>query len=186
MENENKFFYQKVKGMDFMVKRAMLEYHETINGFESIVVFDRGGYRCGYIGIDADIPEFEEIKNDIGLIETHGNLYCFYNEDFSEAIGSDKNLYWIGYDCNHDYDRKDFDTVEKYFGRNIREAQEGINGYFYGYESGTHVSLEECKAINLKMLKQLDGMFFYEFDKTYKEIIGKEKDCKNQKVSREQ
>lgn len=91
--------------------------------FLSAVVLYNTGVRCGYIGINRRYsPSLKksgilpkDYSTDINL-DCHGGIT--YHEKYPPFIRK-KNIQqfneyrWIGYDCAHIEDRRDFDKVEK-------------------------------------------------------------------------
>lgn len=155
--SERTVFYENIHGRIY--PRAILEDVQQ-GEYPSIVVLDKAGYRCGYVGVCSNSKGFESVKERLNDIESHGNTYCYFNENFDKVVSDpcEKKYYWVGYDCNHFYDGKDFDSVEKYFGKKMRDLQEGFEHDYYSYEASPALSLDDCRKINQAIIKQVSKL----------------------------
>ena len=100
-------------------------WRETVSeqSFLSAVILYNSGVRCGYIGINRRyIPSLKKLSIFPKNYSTDVDLNCHggitYHEKYSTFIRKENiqqfNEYrWIGYDCGHIQDRRDFDKVEK-------------------------------------------------------------------------
>lgn len=80
-------------------------------GYKCVVLFLHTGYRCGYVGVSKQSKIYEKNYNDID-IDCYGGLT--YSEGYLNGI-SEQDLWWIGFDCAHYGDGRDFETAKKYF-----------------------------------------------------------------------
>jgi len=106
-----------------MEKFAIVEEHFEYNGRDCIVVFNRIGFRCGYVSVNEKDKGFEIIeKNFLGKkytelnysafnIDCHGGL-TFGNEIYTGYEPKEK--YYVGFDCGHCWDGVDKKQAEKY------------------------------------------------------------------------
>lgn len=132
-------------------------YTESIfyyKDYECIVVMTPMGHRCGYVALPEDHP-YAELRYDDFYIECHGGITwasgCFPD-------GSRPDHDWIGFDCGHAFDAKDYDTALEYFKddfdtverlnyiRNI-EQECGIGVHFPTIIRTQEFCEEECRKI---------------------------------------
>ena len=103
------------------MKSYIIEKEWISNGLKCIVVFQRGGYRCGYVEIPQTHPLFGKYYNNYINDSTNVEIKDFFNvhggitfsEEFSEQ--SANHNWFFGFDCAHWNDKFDFDLAEKYF-----------------------------------------------------------------------
>lgn len=81
--SERTVFYENIHGRIY--PRAILEDVQQ-GEYPSIVVLDKAGYRCGYVGVDSNSKEFESVKERLNDIESHGNAFCYFNENFDKVV----------------------------------------------------------------------------------------------------
>lgn len=114
----------------------------TYKGFDCVILFIPLGHRCGYVGI----PKGHRLyKKDCEHIKCHGGIT--YQDDWLHER-DDEDVWWIGFDCGHCYDRRDIETARKYF------SDEILNLEFLEHMSNNEHELrtldyciEECKNI---------------------------------------
>ena len=89
-----------------MSKLGIVEKQFEYKGHDCICVFNRFGYRCGYVSVDdyKDCYEYD--------IECHGGL-SFGVSRLPECYNPKKD-YYIGFDCGHIFDGNDYDTALEY------------------------------------------------------------------------
>lgn len=93
--------------------QPIVEKRWEYKGFTCVVIFQTLAHRCGYVAIPKDhsLYKVDCMNMDISC---HGGLT--YSD--SELYGQDdKNVWWIGFDCNHYGDRRDYETAREYFGK---------------------------------------------------------------------
>lgn len=134
------------------MKRWEVEKRFEYKGYSCVVVFQIMGYRCGYVGVPRGNKLFRrsfdsELLCDIGC---HGGLT--YSEEY--LVGQDdENIWWIGFDCGHAFDGKDYDACYKYFKdeEQVRYLNwmKNIDGEMYNDYQVRDIDyvIEECKQI---------------------------------------
>lgn len=103
------------------MKSYIIEKEWISNGLKCIVVFQKGGYRCGYVEVPQTHPLFGKYYNNYINDSTNVEIKDFFNvhggitfsEEFSEQ--SANHNWFFGFDCAHWNDKFDFDLAEKYF-----------------------------------------------------------------------
>lgn len=75
----------------------------------------RHGNLCGYVGVPEGHPWYKTAYQDLGPVDVHcGVTYSDFCEEGPEEIaichipeaGKPDNVWWLGFDCGHAYDRK--------------------------------------------------------------------------------
>ena len=82
-------------------------------GYKCVCVFNKMGYRCGYVAVDKTHPWYKKDYSDDGPNEVlchFGLTYSDRGDHFYENDG----LWWFGFDCGHCCDVVDFDTAKEY------------------------------------------------------------------------
>ena len=74
-------------------------------GYEWEVVFNRIGYRCGYVRVPAGHPWHGKDYNDLDP-DVHGGL-TFAKADTDCGKGGEDSAWWLGFDCAHYMDAPD-------------------------------------------------------------------------------
>jgi hypothetical protein len=98
--------------------RIGVEDGGNYKGYDYLVTFNRIGFRCGYVAIDATHPLYEKdlMGSDGYDLSVHGGVTFFdknhFVEELFDHVCDDK---WIGFDCGHCYDSYDKDFAEKHF-----------------------------------------------------------------------
>lgn len=89
-----------------MSKFGIVEKHFEYKGHDCICVFTSSGFRTGYVSVnnDKDFSEYD-IDCHCGLSFGPGCLCDEYNP---------KDTLYIGFDCGHVCDGRDYDTALKY------------------------------------------------------------------------
>lgn len=88
-----------------MDKFAVVEKQFEYKGHDCICILNCRGYRCGYVSVN-DYKDYDEYD-----IECHCGL------SFSGTLRynyEQKETYYIGFDCGHICDGRDYDTALKY------------------------------------------------------------------------
>lgn len=94
-------------------------------GFDYLVKMYESGHRCGYVRVPHNVPAY---KLDFSQYEIEKyNLVVHGGITFAQRIYHENKLdfmenkfepgYWIGFDCAHIGDAKDFESAIKYFGK---------------------------------------------------------------------
>ena len=112
-----------VTSADWFIEKAIKEYGycrfgnqyaiESVSeyrGFKYVIALMSMGHRCGYVAIPKDHVLYGRHFNNI-LLDCHGGLT--YSDD---GYPLDDGNWYIGFDCAHWGDGKDYDAIKKYFG----------------------------------------------------------------------
>lgn len=110
--------YGYLRVADQYAIESVFEYR----GFKCVVALMSLGHRCGYVGIPKDHELYGKNYNNI-LLNCHGGLT--YSGD---GYPLDDGNWYIGFDCAHWGDGKDYDALEKYFGQ-CKEVMEHVKSY---------------------------------------------------------
>lgn len=84
-------------------------------GFPCVILFMPMGYRCGYVGV----PNGKAI--DVDEIRCHGGITYESNELRGQI---DTDIWWIGFDCTHFGDGKDFKTAKELYKYDMQALEE--------------------------------------------------------------
>lgn len=89
-----------------MIRHGVVEKQFEYRGHDCICVFNCLGYRCGYVSVDnyTDCYVYD-IDCHCGLSFGASRLPEYYNP---------KETYYIGFDCGHICDGRDWDMALKY------------------------------------------------------------------------
>lgn len=107
------------------MSRVYQEKRFEYKGYPCVVLFQGGGYRCGYVGLPKE-NEYYNVDYDNIDIDCHGGLT--YSESFLYGQ-ADRDTWWIGFDCAHYFDKNDWECVKRYFLNN-----EGLMEYIKWHE----------------------------------------------------
>lgn len=136
--NQNKVSEAHLKylgrGID---KNYIKESHFEYLGRDCIVIFNRMGFRCGYVSVSAKDKDFKfEGCDNVDCCAF--NISCHGGLTFGGKLNSDikpKQEYYIGFDCGHFGDGFDITKANEY----------GFNTMIMSYINfGEYVTLEEC------------------------------------------
>ena len=135
------------------MKRWEVEKRFEYKGYSCVVVFQIMGYRCGYVGVPKSHKYYKMSgwhDEPICDIKCHWGLNYFE----SNLVGQDdENIWWIGFDCRHTFDGKDYDACYKYFKdeEQVRylDWMKNIDGEMYNDYQVRDIDyvIEECKQI---------------------------------------
>lgn len=131
-----------------------IESNFHYKGYECMVVMTPMWHRCGYVKLPSG-HKYEDVLYDDITIDCHGGLTwsASYVPDQERS-----NNWWIGFDCGHAFDAKDYDTALAYFAndfdtveqlnyvRNI-EQECGIGVHFPTIIRTQEFCEEECRKI---------------------------------------
>lgn len=84
------------------------QWQDAVTGYPCLIVRNRGGALCGYVGVATGHPCFGLDYDKVGA-EVHGGLTfadrCSPNADESKHIchktDGDDHVWWLGFDCSH-------------------------------------------------------------------------------------
>ena len=97
------------------MKEWYVETRFEYKGYPCVVIFQRMGHRCGYVGLPKGHKYYgleEFMSEPLCDIECHWGLT--YSRNY--LVGQDdKDTWWIGFDCAHCTDLNDYETALKYF-----------------------------------------------------------------------
>ena len=79
--------------------------------FPCVIIFQPMLHRCGYVGIPENHELYGKNYEDIN-VECHGGLTYGRNYLYGHE---ETDLWWIGFDCAHYLDAKDFETAYKIY-----------------------------------------------------------------------
>ena len=95
------------------MNKFKVEKEFEVDGFRCVVIGLEAGHRCGYIKIPKDHKYYGVDYDDIH-VDIHGGwTYSEYTYN-NYPIESDKNSWWIGFDCAHCYDAKDLELIKSF------------------------------------------------------------------------
>lgn len=128
------------------------EIVQEYKGYVLVCNFLDMGHRCGYVGLPKNHPIerisvsradklFGVCHGGVSYSEPTYNHYPIYNPEVA---------WWIGFDCNHYADGKDMESVEYYFGKEVRKEAERLSGQ--KVNSGKHIYdknevIQECMKL---------------------------------------
>ena len=92
-----------------MKKDYIVEKDFMVDGYRCVIEGQSMGHRCGYIGLPKEHKYYGEDYNDIS-IKIHGG-WTYASGDNEYPVESD-DLWWIGFDCAHYNDGKDFELIK--------------------------------------------------------------------------
>lgn len=95
-----------------MKKSYKVEKDFVIDGYRCLVIGQSLGHRCGYVGVPLGHPIYGKHYDDID-VNVHGGLTYSAGDNKLLYPSGDKGLWWIGFDCAHYGDGKDFDLIRE-------------------------------------------------------------------------
>ena len=133
------------------MKEFKTESEFEYKGYTCVVLAQRLGHRCGYIGFNKENLFYEKDYDDMCEIDVHGGLtYAGGGSNSKYPIESD--LWWVGFDCAHGGDAKDLNII-----RELNDENEHLNFLLSMSNYGTVKSLEyciqECRNVVNQMIK---------------------------------
>jgi len=102
-----------------------IEKEFTYKGYKCVIILQKAGHRCGYVGIPQTHCLYGKTEHNkaIASISCHGGItYTGSSKKSNYPIKS--SLWWIGFDCMHFFDGKDFETAKKLYGNDFEALQE--------------------------------------------------------------
>lgn len=128
-----------------MEKRYLIEEDFIYKGFRCVVIGTALGHRCGYVGLPRGHKYYGEDYDDIP-VECHGGL-TYGRDNPNYPVANNEGLYWIGFDCAHCDDSKDYELLK------VLGATEKENPFFFdrpcdsGHRWSKEEVIEELKRI---------------------------------------
>lgn len=92
-------------------KRYVIESQFDCGGFPCVVVFQRLGHRCGYVGVDKTHELYHVDYQAVEDLDCHGGLT--YSGGPGYPVKGD--YWWFGFDCAHYGDLPDYELAAGYF-----------------------------------------------------------------------
>lgn len=130
----------------------IVEKHGVYRDFNYLVIFMRDGHRCGYVGIPENHILYKKHYDECQNIDCHGGLT--FSDFTSKFPCNDLHLWWLGFDCNHYVDLRDYDSIEKYYGKKTRDEIETL--YHSFNTPGQHLwTLDECETECKSIIDQI-------------------------------
>lgn len=113
---------------DYMLEKDFIEC-----GFRCVIIGTYMGHRCGYLAIPQGHELYGKHYDDID-VEVHGGLTFSAESDTNEIYypaKTNEKVWWIGFDCAHFGDGKDYTLIENIIARiDDEEAkQDALNTY---------------------------------------------------------
>lgn len=106
----------------------IIEDDFVYKGLRCIVTFCKGGYRCGYVGVDVSNPLYGMEEYHYVPVKKNSNKYVFLKKAIDvhgglSYVGGGNNschpvqsdLWWFGFDCAHANDAVDVESLKNYF-----------------------------------------------------------------------
>lgn len=131
---------------------SIVEKKWEYEGFQCVVKMQEIGHRCGYVGIpkghELYCADYDEI--DIGC---HGGLTY---ADFTLLDDNSNDIWWIGFDCAHWGDLRDYESAKKLYKDNEKvyemicrseEIDSKTNYSSFGEIRTLEYCVEQCESI---------------------------------------
>lgn len=94
------------------MRKPYIENDFVYKNYKCSVIFQTLCHRCGYVGIPKGHSLYGLDYDEIPVI-CHGGLTYMYPDLVGHEEESD--IFWIGFDCAHFGDGKDYDAGRRYF-----------------------------------------------------------------------
>lgn len=121
-------------------------------GYTYSIVFQKGGWRCGYVALPAGHPWITDKPFELD-VDVHGGItYGRQNKNQCYPISLENNAYWIGWDYNHFQDAVSPETVRRYFGDKAYEYSKSF--YHLLGDGGRYYNPAEVREDCLEVIKQ--------------------------------
>ena len=91
---------------------SKIEKQFSYRGYECIVMFTPMGYRCGYVKLKENDKYHRKNYNKVDVICRGGITYSASN--LPQGV-SEKDTWYIGFDCGHSFDGIDLETYRKLY-----------------------------------------------------------------------
>lgn len=143
--------------MAILMKTAV-EKSGSINGYDYLVLFYKDGHRCGYVRVPDWHPFHSNYHGDIPVC-CHGGLT--FSAQVSKEEKGFSTGFWIGFDCAHGSDGRDFNRARELFGSS---SQIDMMEKHFGVGLGTVRSLDYVEGQCAYIIDQLVELEKYNFD----------------------
>ena len=117
-------------------RKYLIEEDFEYKGYRCAVIGQQLGHRCGYVGLPKGHRYYGEHYNNIP-VDCHGGL-TFGRECEDYPVITDEPLWWIGFDCGHFDDSKDYELLG-----HLGITKETDPYLFYGIFDGGHIWTKE-------------------------------------------
>jgi hypothetical protein len=138
-------------------KKPVVEYDKMIGKYHLVASFMTRGYRCGYLGM----PVEEWIEHNkiepyyFDGLKVHGGVTFGYEHPAAISVGK-AGYGYIGFDCNHIGDNKDFDKIREY-GFDMKDIyEEDLDNVHPGTVKTLQYVIDELKIL-LQNHRDSDG-----------------------------
>ena len=91
------------------MRNYIVEKDFMVDGYRCAIVGRKMGHRCGYIGLPKEHKYYGKDYNDID-VDIHGGWT--YSNNSNDYPVESNGLWWIGFDCAHWDDGKDFELIK--------------------------------------------------------------------------
>lgn len=78
-------------------------------GFQYVITGNSMGFRCGYVGVDESHSMYKKHYAELDF-DIHGGLTYSGGGD---GYPIESNNWWLGFDCGHCWDGRDFDLIKE-------------------------------------------------------------------------
>jgi hypothetical protein len=92
------------------MSKFKVEKDFIVDGYRCVVIGGSMGHRCGYVGLPKEHSLYGKHYNDIDNLDVHGGL-TYSGGGTNSKYPVESNLWWLGFDCGHWLDGKDFDLI---------------------------------------------------------------------------
>ena len=91
----------------------IIEKDFVVDGYRCVIVGQKSGHRCGYIELPEGHHLYGKHYDDVtNFVDVHGGwTYSEYTSN-NYPVATNKNSWWIGFDCGHWNDGKDLELVK--------------------------------------------------------------------------
>lgn len=133
------------------------QWQDEATGYPCLIVRNRGGALCGYVGVPEGHPCFEKDYEKVDA-DVHGGLtfadHCSPNGDESRHIchktDGDDHVWWLGFDCAHSGDVSPaYEMRNREFGFSLGDGYKRYKDFGYVTAQVRKLS-EQLKAMETK------------------------------------
>lgn len=97
------------------MERFKVEKDFMVDEYRCVIIGHYMGHRCGYVGIPKGHSLYRVYYNNVDPdIEVHGGFTYSDNGEGEYPVKSD--LWWLGFDCGHFNDGKDWELIKSFAG----------------------------------------------------------------------
>ena len=138
-------------------RKHFIELDDRYHGYRIVVMLQDAGHRCGYVFIPKEVePYFKDAgKTEYGENVLAGRLLVHGGITFDQYVDDTEYLpetgHWIGFDCAHCDDGRDWDSVAEHFGSETADKwRKAFNDDVYKWELHIWTKeevTEECKYL---------------------------------------